>query len=837
MEIGLVKQIDIDEEMRQSYLSYAMSVIVSRALPDARDGLKPVQRRILYAMYDMGLGPNKPHRKSARVVGEVLGKYHPHSDSAVYDAMVRMAQDFSLRYVLVDGQGNFGSVDGDAAAAMRYTEARLSPMGFDMLEDIGKETVDFVANFDDSMQEPSVLPATAPNLLINGGSGIAVGIATSIPPHNLNEVLDALQFMLQRWEQYEEITLEDLMRYIKGPDFPTGGLIYRYRAKGDSETDALTNAYATGRGRITVRAKVHVEQMERNKSRLVITELPYQVNKTNLISRIADLHRAGRLDGLTDLRDESDRNGTRIIIETTRNVEPEDVLAQLFKTTPLESTFSIIMVALVNEEPRVLTLKQALRIYLDHRLEIVRRRSEYDLMKAQERAHILEGLMTALDNLDEVIALIRKSRTADTARTNLRRQFGFTSEQAQAVLDMPLRRLASLERRKIQDEHKEMQRLIAYLQGLLTRPELMRHRIAEELQAIREKYGDTRRSQIVDSSQAGTLTAMDLLPDEQVWVMVGEKGTVARTTSPDMVPIPSKPAELPLTVLEANTQDVLYLFSASGQAVSLPVYQLPQSRELGKGTHWADLTGFSRRQHVVAALVLPAEAQGYLFMTTLAGVVKRVRVEDLPGIQTEPFDVMNVPENDALGWARLTGGEDDVMLATAGGQVIRFKEDTVRPMGLPAGGVMGIRLAGDTDGVIGMDVVDSEGFIWSITDNGLAKASPLSQYPTQGRYGQGVINLRLPAGATEVVAALIGVENTELVVMLSTGRVKKMYLNEAVTGNRPIKPQEVIDAGPRSRVTGAIRLRLRPAVPEEREEVVEQLSLMPEMPARTRKSR
>ncbi|MCA9937497.1 MAG: DNA topoisomerase 4 subunit A, partial [Anaerolineales bacterium] len=587
MEIGLVKQIDIDEEMRQSYLSYAMSVIVSRALPDARDGLKPVQRRILYAMYDMGLGPNKPHRKSARVVGEVLGKYHPHSDSAVYDAMVRMAQDFSLRYVLVDGQGNFGSVDGDAAAAMRYTEARLSPMGFDMLEDIGKETVDFVANFDDSMQEPSVLPATAPNLLINGGSGIAVGIATSIPPHNLNEVLDALQFMLQRWEQYEEITLEDLMRYIKGPDFPTGGLIYRYRAKGDSETDALTNAYATGRGRITVRAKVHVEQMERNKSRLVITELPYQVNKTNLISRIADLHRAGRLDGLTDLRDESDRNGTRIIIETTRNVEPEDVLAQLFKTTPLESTFSIIMVALVNEEPRVLTLKQALRIYLDHRLEIVRRRSEYDLMKAQERAHILEGLMTALDNLDEVIALIRKSRTADTARTNLRRQFGFTSEQAQAVLDMPLRRLASLERRKIQDEHKEMQRLIAYLQGLLTRPELMRHRIAEELQAIREKYGDTRRSQIVDSSQAGTLTAMDLLPDEQVWVMVGEKGTVARTTSPDMVPIPSKPAELPLTVLEANTQDVLYLFSASGQAVSLPVYQLPQSRELGKGTHWA----------------------------------------------------------------------------------------------------------------------------------------------------------------------------------------------------------------------------------------------------------
>ncbi len=830
MEIGLVKQIDIDEEMRQSYLSYAMSVIVSRALPDARDGLKPVQRRILYAMYDMGLVPDKPHRKSARVVGEVLGKYHPHSDTAVYDAMVRMAQDFSMRYVLVDGQGNFGSVDGDAAAAMRYTEARLSSMGNDLLEDIDKETVNFTPNFDDSLQEPAVLPATVPNLLVNGGSGIAVGIATSIPPHNLHEVLDALNYMLDRWHHYDQISVEDLMRFIKGPDFPTGGLVYRFRAKGDSETDALANAYATGRGRITVRAKVHVEQMERNKSRLVITELPYQVNKTNLLSRIADLHRAGRLDGLTDLRDESDRNGTRIIIETTRNVEPQEVLTQLFKTTPLESTFSIIMVALVNEEPRVLTLKQALRIYLDHRLEIVRRRSEYDLMKAQERAHILQGLLTALDQLDAVIALIRKSRTADTARTNLQREFGFTSVQAQAVLDMPLRRLASLERRKIQDEYQEKQRLIAYLQGLLSRPELMRQRIREELQLIREKYGDARRSQIVESSQAELLTATDLLPDQQVWVMVGEKGTLSRTTSPEMVTIPRKPAELPLALLEANTQDTLYLFSADGRCVNLPVYQLPQSRELGKGTHLAELTGFTRRQHVVAALVLPATADGYLFLTTLAGVVKRVRLEDLPGVQAEPFEVMNVPENDALGWARLTTGEDEVILATAAGQVIRFKEDSVRPMGLPAGGVMGIKLAGDTDGVIGMDVVDSEGYIWSITDNGLAKASPLSQYPTQGRYGQGVINMRLPDNATEVVATLIGEEDTELIVLTSIGSAYQMKVNAAAIGNRPIKPQPVITIGDRSRITGAARLRWRPAVVQEPPMPAEQLSLIPDLP-------
>ncbi|RMG96986.1 MAG: DNA gyrase subunit A, partial [Chloroflexi bacterium] len=426
MEIGLVKQIDIDKEVRESYLSYAMSVIVSRALPDARDGLKPVQRRILYAMYDMGLRPDSAYKKSARVVGEVLGKYHPHSDQAVYDAMVRMAQDFSMRYPLVDGQGNFGSIDGDAAAAMRYTEARMSAMGYDLLQDIGKNTVDFTPNFDDSLREPAVLPASIPNLLVNGSSGIAVGMATNIPPHNLGEVVDALAYMLDEWERLDDITVSDLMQFIKGPDFPTGGLVYRYKEKKGVEVDALTSAYATGRGQVTVRAKAHVERMERNKSRIVITELPYQSNKTNLLGRIADLHRDGRIEGLTDLRDESDRNGMRIIIETTRNVEPEDVLAELFRLTPMQSTFSISLLALVNGEPRVLNLKQALRVYLDHRMEVVRRRSEYDLEKARNRAHILEGLLVALDHLDEVIALIRKSRTVETARKNLIKSFKLT---------------------------------------------------------------------------------------------------------------------------------------------------------------------------------------------------------------------------------------------------------------------------------------------------------------------------------------------------------------------------------------------------------------------------
>ncbi|MFZ1397777.1 MAG: DNA gyrase subunit A, partial [Candidatus Promineifilaceae bacterium] len=777
MEIGLVKQVNIDSEVRESYLSYAMSVIVSRALPDARDGLKPVQRRILYAMYDMGLRPNTSYKKSARVVGEVLGKYHPHSDQAVYDAMVRLAQDFSMRYTLVDGQGNFGSIDGDAAAAMRYTEARLSNMGFDMLDDIGKETVDFTANFDDSLSEPSVLPATIPNLLVNGATGIAVGMATSIPPHNLGEVVDALTYMLDHWNRLNDISLQDLMRFIKGPDFPTGGLVFRYREKGGVETDAIASAYATGRGRITVRAKAHVEEMGRNKSRIVITELPYQANKTNLLGRIADLHRDGKIEGLTDLRDESDRNGMRIILETTRNVEPEDVLADLFRLTPMQSTFSISLLALVNGEPRVLTLKQALRVYLDHRQEIVRLRSEYDLEKARNRAHILEGLLIALDNLDEVIDLIRRSRTVETAKANLIKQFKLTDVQAQAILDMQLRRLAALERKKIQDEHKELLNQIKYLEKLLSKPELMRELIKEELLAVKEKYQDVRRTQIIDSGDAKTvLSATDLLPDEQVWVLIGEKGTLARTTSPEMVRIPLKPAEQPFALLEANTQDILYLFAADGRSVSLPVYQLPQATEMGKGTHWADLTGLTRRDHLAAAQVLPVNANGYVFLTTLAGVVKRIRVEDLPGITSSPFVVMNVPDDDALGWAELTNGEQEVMLATAAGQAIRFSEDEVRPSGLPAGGVFGIKLANEADGVIAMSVVEPEGYLWSITDNGLAKATAMSEYPTQGRHGQGVRNMNLPSDAAEVVAAVIGDENTQILITTGIGSTKKLKL-------------------------------------------------------------
>ena len=496
MEVGLIRPIDIDHEMRESYLSYAMSVIVSRALPDARDGLKPVQRRILYARYDMGLRTTLAYRKSARVVGEVLGKYHPHGDQSVYDAMVRMAQSFSLRYMLVEGQGNFGSIDGDAAAAMRYTEARMSHLGHALLDDIEKNTVNFGPNFDDSLKEPLVLPSTIPNLLVNGASGIAVGMATSIPPHNLGEVVDALAFMLDNWDKLDDVAVSDLLQFVKGPDFPTGGLIFRYRDTKTGETDAVANAYATGKGAITVRAKVHLEQIERNKTRIVITELPYQTNIANMMERIADLHRDGRIEGLTDLRDESDRNGMRIILETARGAKSEDILAQLFQLTPLQSTFSINLLALVNGEPRVLNLKQALRVYLDHRQEIVRRRSEYDLTKAQERAHILEGLLVALDNLDEIIDTIRRSQTAETAQTNLQKKFKLSEVQAKAVLDMPLRRLAGLERRKLRDEFEEKQKLIKYLQRILATPAEMRTVIKEDLVAIKKQYSHVRRTQI-----------------------------------------------------------------------------------------------------------------------------------------------------------------------------------------------------------------------------------------------------------------------------------------------------------------------------------------------------
>jgi DNA gyrase subunit A len=780
MAIGEVQQITIEQEMRDAYLDYAMSVIVARALPDARDGLKPVHRRILYAMYDMGLRSDTPYRKSARIVGEVLGKYHPHGDAAVYDSMVRMAQDFSLRCTLVDGQGNFGSIDGDNAAAMRYTEARMTEIGEELLVDINKDTVDFEENFDGSLMEPGVLPSAYPNLLVNGSSGIAVGMSTNVPPHNLSEVCDALNYMLNNWDKMDDITVDDLMRFVKGPDFPTGGVVYRHQDGGENGEDTLVAAYATGQGKITVRAKVHIEDMGRGKSRIIVSELPYQVNKTSLIERIATLVREGRLDGLADLRDESDRQGMRIAIELQRGVDPSPVLANLFKLTPLQDTFSIRMLALVDKQPRLLGLKQALRVYLDHRMEIVRRRSEYELARARERAHILEGLLKALDNLDETIAIIRKSQTVETARNNLRKALQITEIQAQAILDMQLRRLAALERRKIQDEHKEKIQLIKYLEGLLKSPKKMREVIAEELSTIKMAYGDARRTIIVESTaSSGSVTDM-MMPDESTWVTVTVEGRVARTSDDAQPKVTSDAKEPPRFILQSRTTHTLYLFTADGTCATVPVQQIGQAEDPANGAPFTELSPLTSSTEIVAVLSLPRDLNaGYLFLTSLSGQVKRIRMEDLPGMTSNVFTVMNVGSDDRLGWVFPTDGQREVILTSDQAQAIRFKETDVRPTGLPAGGMRGIKLVGQRSRIVGANIVVDNQFMWSITEDGIAKVSPVSEYPTQGRGGGGVITMRLPRSSKIIAATAVGRLDDTIIVLTNRNKPKYMRIGLA----------------------------------------------------------
>ena len=792
MEIGTVRQVDIDSEMQAAYLSYAMSVIVSRALPDARDGLKPVQRRILYAMHDIGLRPNSPHKKSARIVGEVLGKYHPHGDVAVYEAMARMAQDFSLRIPTVDGQGNFGSVDGDRPAAMRYTEARLAPIALELLNDIHSDTVDFAANFDDTLQEPTVLPAGFPNLLVNGASGIAVGMATSIPPHNLEEVCDALIFLLRNWHRLDDVGVEDLMKFIQGPDFPTGGLIYRRTH--EEEEDIIAQAYGSGRGRFTVRAQVHLEEMSRSRNRIVVTELPYQVNKSNLVERIALLVRKGRIEGITDLRDESDRQGMRLVIELSRTVNPERVLANLFRRTSMEHTFSLILLALVDGEPRLLTLKNALRTYLEHRQTIITRRGQYDLARAQERAHILEGLLIALDNLDEVIATIRRSRTADSARTNLRRNFKMSEAQAQATLDLPLRRLAALERRKIQQEYKEKVRLIKRLQGLLKSPKKIREVVLEGLLEIKAKYADPRRTQVMDLRKA-ELSSEDLVPDEPTWVCVSRSGLVARMPDQGSPPrVPSRVKDPPVALLAASARDTLYLFTADGRATAFPVYRVPEGTAWERtGKHFGDLTPLMRRDTVAGALALPASPpKGFLVLATRKGVVKRIALRDLPGVSAEPFALLSLDHKDTLAWAALTTGDDQVMLVTATGRAIRFREDQIRPMGLPAGGVRGIRLSGEEDVVVALTITRARSDLLVVTENGRAKRSPLSEYPIQGRHGLGVVTVRFARPGTRLAGACVAQAGDPVVLVTKQKSGKTIRARSAPRMGRSTQGEPVI---------------------------------------------
>jgi len=816
--IGSVRPANIVDEMQTAYLDYAMSVIVARALPDVRDGLKPVHRRILYAMaHDLYLTHDKPHRKSARIVGEVLGKYHPHGDVAVYDAMVRMAQDFSLRYPLIDGQGNFGSIDGDGAAAMRYTEARLAEISTLMLADLDKDTVDWHDNFDNSLQEPDILPAALPNLLVNGASGIAVGMATNIPPHNLGEVVDALVYVIDNYARLEELTVEDLMQFIKGPDFPTGGILYRYREDGkvEEQTDAIAQGYSVGRSRLILQAKAHFEEMSRGRMRIVVTELPYQTNKTALIERIASLTRDGKLEGITDLRDESDRTGMRIVIELNRNTDPKATLKDLFKYTPLQQTFGLQMLALMDGQPRMLSLKRVLAAFIQHRQEIIRRRSEFDLQRARDRAHIVEGLLRALDILDEVIDTIRRSQNVETARNNLMKNFKFTQIQAQAILDMQLRRLAALERKKLKDEYDELLARIAYLEDLLAHPEKILAVIRADLLEQKEKYGDPRRTQIVDRTK-GTLTTTDLLPQQDVWVTVSATGDLRRQdlSRLNVATLRKLGKAGQVAIVNANTRDWLYLFSRDGRCARVAIHEIPQD---GSPKHVGDFTEFTRRDQITAAITLPRlegeAAPGYLFFATVQGLVKRVTLADFLTPVSGEFVAIAVDEKDRLAWVLPTNGEQEVMLVTASGQSIRFSEADVRSMGLPAGGIGGIKLQ-KKDLVVYAAVVEPEGSLVTMTVRGFAKRTPLSDYSSQGRNGSGIVTHKPTDRTGEVAAALMvppGVKAEEVLVAVTVKQaVKTVALTEIPSMGRGVQGKAVIDDLGNDQVATLLRVQEEP---------------------------
>jgi len=803
MELGLVRKIDIDSEMQQAYLDYAMSVIVARALPDARDGLKPVQRRILYAMYDMGIRADTSYKKSARIVGEVLGKYHPHGDLAVYEAMARMAQDFSMRTMLVDGQGNFGSVDGDPPAAMRYTEARLAAPAIDLLADLNKNTVDFVPNFDDTLQEPSVLPSAIPNLLVNGATGIAVGMATSIPPHNLGEIVDALVYMLDRWEKLDDIDVDQLMEFVQGPDFPTGGVIVE--EKGEEGIEA---AYGSGRGRVTVQAKVHTEEMERGKSRLIVTELPYMVNKSSLIERIAELAREGHLDGLADLRDESDRQGMRIVIELTKNADANIVLHDLYRRTPMQTTFSINLLALVDGEPRTLTLKQALRVYIEHRLTVIKRRAEFDLDKAKQRAHILEGYLIALKNLDEVVQLIRSAPDVETARTKLMKRYKLTELQANAILDLQLRRLAALERKKIETEYKEVTALIKDLTDLLKSAKRMRGVVADELSRVKEAFGDRRRTQIVNlkGGAKGTkaLTASDLLPEQNVWIGVTADGLVGRTH--DDKPPRHSGTDAPRWLVRASTSDTIYFVSKVGKGAAVAIHVIPEIEKLGDGSMYDKVSPLQETDSLAAVFALPAKKSAYpeetcVITATRFGMIKKSLITELPGPSSQTFTLVKINEGDRLVSVGLTDGKKkDILLVTALGMAIRFSEEDVRPMGLVAAGVNGMKLD-DKDEVVGMEIFPIEGEALLMTDDGKAKRIQPTEFPSQGRYGKGVSVWSL-SGKTKLVGIVSGKPNEVATIHMSKGAAKSARLNAAAIRKRAAtKGDVVVEVKPGEEVT------------------------------------
>jgi DNA gyrase subunit A len=761
-----VKEVDIGAEMRTSFMDYAMSIIVSRALPDVRDGLKPVHRRILFAMSELGMTPDKPFKKSARIVGEVIGKYHPHGDSAVYETMVRMAQDFSLRYMLVEGHGNFGSIDGDFAAAMRYTEARLSKISMEMLRDINKETIDFVPNYDGEEKEPSVLPARFPNLLVNGLSGIAVGMATNIPPHNLGEVIDGVQRLIRN----PDITSLELMQDIKGPDFPTGGYIVG--------REGIRQAYTTGRGSVTMRAKTMIEESN-NKPRIIVYELPYQVIKARLIEKIAELVRDKKIDGITDLRDESDRNGMRIVIELRRDVNPNVVLNNLYKHTALQSTFGIIMLALANGEPKIMTLKDVLRYYLLHQQDVIRRRTEFDLKKAEARAHILEGLRIALDHLDEVIALIRSSRTTEEAREGLMRQFSLSFDQAQAILDMRLQRLTGLEREKIEAEYAELLAKIAELRAILADEKLILGIISEELNEIKEKYNDERRTEIVLGEDS--IEDEDLIPQEDVLITITHSGYIKRLPvntyrsqkrgGRGVMGMDMKDSDFVEHLFVTNTHDFLMFFTNKGKVYRLKAYEVPDLSRTARGTPIINLIQIEQGETINAVIpVKHFESEQFLFFATKKGLVKKTPLNDYVHIRKGGLIAINLRDDDDLIGVRLTDGNQEIIMGTREGLSIRFPESDVRPMGRSATGVKGIQI-GDSDAVIDMDIVYPDESVLIVTSKGYGKRTPVSEYRAQSRGGKGIKTLSLTEKKGNMVCLKVVREEDDAMIVTALGTV------------------------------------------------------------------
>lgn len=771
---GRILPVNLEQEMRNSYIDYAMSVIVSRALPDVRDGLKPVHRRILYAMQEAGMTSGKPYKKSARIVGEVLGKYHPHGDSSVYDAIVRMAQDFSMRYMLADGHGNFGSVDGDPPAAMRYTEVRMAKIAELMLQDIDKDTVDFVPNYDESLKEPSVLPSKFPELLVNGTSGIAVGMATNIPPHNMSEVIDGVLMLIDN----PDASVEELMTVIKGPDFPTGGLIMG--------TTGIRDAYTTGRGSVKMRAKAHIETMSNGKPRIVVTELPYQVNKARLIEKIAELARDKQIEGITDLRDESDRKGMSIVIELRKDIYPDIMLNQLYKHTQLQDTFGVIMLALVDNQPRILTLKQVLHYYIQHQEDVITRRTRYELSKAEARAHILEGLTIALDHLDAVITTIRESQTADIARNALMDGFKLSEKQAQAILDLRLQRLTGLEREKIEEEYQEVLKKIEWLKSVLADESKIMTIIKEELTAVKEKYGDARRTTITyDMSE---MSEEDLIADEDVVLTISHNNYIKRMKldtynkqnrgGQGILGMSTKEGDFVENILITTTHHTILFFTSRGRVHYLKAYQIAEASRQARGTALINLLKLDKGEKITAVLqVREYNPAKFLFMATRKGIVKKVQLSEFNTTRKLGVIALKLDDDDELIGVKQTDGQKQIVIGTRNGYAIIFDEEEVRSMGRIARGVKGIKLR-DGDEVVGMDTIKRDSEILTVTAGGYGKRTKVEEYTTHHRGAMGVINLRVTEKTGEVIGLKVVRDGQELMLISTNGIIIRTGLDK-----------------------------------------------------------